>query len=275
MWYCTAVGLEDPARLRVDAGDAARRDDARAEAAAIVTAFRAAAAGDETHLVPAAQIAERLDVKSCLLRPGRKVEAWRRRGLAVEPLGTWVTQRTTTVDVPGDQIVRLLSVRYDGHADRAVSCVRASIKYGELRVARAGDLVVSHINAIHGGICVLPPELDGVAVSPEYTILAPRPGVSAHALWAILRSPEVRAELLTRASGLGRHRIDAELLLALPVPAPPPPLADSVDQAIRHALGLEAEAAALRARAQASIEAELDLRSEGAERIIAAFKPPR
>ena len=275
MWYCTAVGVEDSARQRVDAGDAARREAARAEVAAIAVALRASRAGDASHLVPASALTDRLDVKSCLLRPGRKVAAWQGRGLAVQTVGGWVTPRASAVDVAGDQPVRLLSVRYDGQAEAPVACAREAIKYTELRVARAGDIVVSHINAVHGAICVLPEALDGAAVSPEYTVLAPRPGVSAFALWAILRSPEVRAELLTRASGLGRHRIDAELLLALPVPAPTAAVAAAADEAFRRALVLEGEATTLRAQAQAAIEAELELRSESAERIILAFKPPR
>jgi type I restriction enzyme M protein len=272
MWYCTAVGIEDSARQRVSDGD--RRQEAHAEVATVLAAFRATRAGDGAQLVPAAQMADRLDVKSCLLHPGRKVQAWQRRGLAVATLGSFVTARAEKLTAAPDQRVRLLSVRYDGHAAET-SWLRATIKYSDLHVVRAGDLVVSHINAIHGGVCVLPAAMDGAAASPEYTVLTARPGVSADVLWAILRSPELRAELLARASGLGRHRIAANVLLRLPIPTPTAPVAAASEAAFRRALALDAEATAIRQRAQAELEQALDLRSDAAERILLAFKPPR
>lgn len=276
MWYCTAVGVDDSARQRVTPDDAARKEAAVKEVEAVVAAFRAAQAGTEkTYMVPAEMLKDRLDVKSCVLKPGRKNDAWKSHGLTVGPVKQWVTPREEPSTAEGEETVRQFSVRYDGQPGEPEEMLRETIKSPALYVVRTGDLVVSHINAVNGAICVIPDELDGAVVSSEYTVLTPKEGVSPYALWAILRSPEIRADFLTRASGLGRTRIDLDVLLSLPIPSPTDKQTKESSQAFAKALELEAEARRLRAEAQQELEKHMDLTSEAAERIILAFKPPR
>lgn len=275
MWYCTAIGVDDSARQRVTPEDAVRRDAAQKEVDAVLAAYLAAQRGTRTHLVPSSQIGERLDVKSCVLKPGRKTIAWQKMGLKVGPVRQWAKQRNEPLSVATDDIVRLLSVRYDGHPGEPEECIRETIKYSELFTVRAGDIVVSHINAVNGAICVIPDRLDGACVSSEYTVLCPADNVNAYALWAILRSPEIRADILTRSSGIGRHRIDQALLLDLPIPAPIGTSVNTTSRAFVKALELEAEAERLREEAQRALEATMDLSSKEAQEIILAFKPPR
>ncbi|WP_160174488.1 N-6 DNA methylase [Archangium violaceum] len=275
MWYCTAIGVDDSARQRVLPEDAVRREEATKEIFRVVEAFRKAQAGkDKAHLVPASRIGDRLDVKSCVVRLSRKAKDWEAKGLEVASLSQWVLPRVELWSGEPSETVNMLSVTYDGHAV-AEEKERDTVKGKDLYVARAGDLVASHINAVHGAICVLPAELDGSVVSPEYTVLTPKEGMSAHALWAILRSPEVRADMLASTSGHGRHRIDSSVLLQLRVPRPTAELSKSTVEAFKRARELEEEAAKLRAQAQSKLEREMALTSEEANNIILAFKPPR
>ncbi len=276
MWYCTSVGVDDSARQRVLAEDAVRREAAKKEIAAVVEAFKDSQQGQAPgNLVPAARIKDRLDVKSCLLKPGRKMGEWKKAGLEVGPLSTWLAPREEESTAGADDTVQLLSVRYDGFPEQEAT-VRDSIDYPRLYVARAGDVVVSHINAVNGAIAVLPPEMDGGVVSTEYTVLTPKDGVDPYAVWSILRSPEVRAELMTRSTGLGRYRIKSDLLLEeLNIPSPTTKAVVQRAKAFHDALKMEAQAQELRNQAQAAVEQDLGLRSKTAENIIAAFKPPR
>jgi type I restriction enzyme M protein len=276
MYYCTSVGVDDSARQRVLPEDALRREAAKKEVVAVVDAFQTSQQGNASrYLVPAARIADRLDVKSCLLKPGRKMSDWKKAELEVGPLSNWLDLREEESSADGDEIIQLLSVRYDGFPEQEPT-IRSSIDYPRLYVAHAGDIVVSHINAVNGAIAVLPAEMDGAVVSTEYTVLSPRAGVDPYTVWSILRSPEVRAELMTRSTGLGRYRIRSDLLLAeLNIPSPKTKAAVHRAKAFHDALTLEAKAQQLRNDAQTAIEQELRLRSEVAENIIAAFKPPR
>jgi type I restriction enzyme M protein len=256
--------------------DAVRHAAAKKEIVKVVAAFKKSQSGqDESHLVPATRIADRLDVKSCVLKPGRKVDAWKKLGVDVGKLSQWVQMRDEKSKAAPDEVVELLSISYDGFPERQPT-VRETIDYSHLYTAHTNDIVVSHINAVNGAIGVLPKDMDGAVVSPEYTVLTPLNGVDPYAVWAILRSPEVRAELLTRSSGLGRHRIKSPLLLdELVIPSPQTNIVVKKSKAFHDALKLEAEAARLRQEAQSEVEVALGLRSETADNIIAAFKPPR
>lgn len=276
MWYCTAVGVDDSARQRPSREDAANSKAAVAEIEEVLLAYDSARAGGSTaNLVPAARIKDRLDVKSCVLTPGRKLAAWKELGLDAKPLGEWVTAREEVDASGGEETVRLLSVAYNGYPKEPDEYPRESIKYGSLYIVHAGDIVVSHINAVHGAVCVVPDHMDGALVSPEFTVLEPKSNVSPHALCAILRSPEIRAEIVTRSSGLGRHRITAAVLLALPIPSPLSTTATKANDAFAEARRMEAAALALRAKAQEDLETSMDLRGVEAQRIIKAFKPPQ
>lgn len=275
MWYCTSVGVDDSARQRVLPEDAVRREEAKVEVREVIAAYEKAQQGkSRSHLVPAARVADRLDVKSCLLKPGRRVGDWKKAGIDVGPLSTWVELRDEEATADPEESVRLLSVRYDGFPEEEPT-IRDSIEYPRLYVAHAGDIVVSHINAVNGAIGVLQTQMDGAVVSPEYSVLTPKRGVDPYSVWAILRSPEVRAELMTRSTGLGRYRIKGELLLDLEVPSPTHPALRKRSNDFREALALERQAEELRSQAQTGLEDDLALTSKTALDIIAAFKPPR
>ncbi|MBN9685901.1 MULTISPECIES: N-6 DNA methylase [unclassified Corallococcus] len=275
MYYCRTIGVDDSARQRPTPDDAARRQAAADEVEAVIEAFKQAQSGaDKRHLVDAALLVDRLDVKNYVVKKGRRAADWQSRGLEVGPLSRWASRRKEVWVGEDSDVVRALKVTYDGRAEFEEK-ERDTLKYRDLYLARGGDIVVSHINAVHGAACVIPPELDGAVVSTEYTVLTPNESIDAYALWAVLRSPEVRADMLASTSGHGRHRIDSDLFLALQVPRPADAVMTSTANAFRRARELEEEAERLRAEAQEKLEEETELTSDEAHNIIAAFKPPR
>ena len=283
MHYCTVVGLDDPARQRVLPIDRENRERARAEVSAIGDLFDAFMAGNdaaEKWTVPPAAIADRLDVKHGLLRPSRLVPGWRRAGGsgALRDLVDvrWPIQEDTdeaSSETAGDG-QRYLRVRYDGFAEAGEDVAGESEGEHLFRV-REDDVVISHINAVHGAVAVVPYDLAGSVVTNEFTVCRSKPGVDPRLVWSLLRSPEARADLLILATGIGRTRVKTEQAMKLEVPAVEASVGDQLVSDLRRAEQLEAEASELRRAARQTFEERFGLANTKAEEIIAAFKPPR
>ncbi|HEY3282377.1 MAG TPA: N-6 DNA methylase [Armatimonadota bacterium] len=98
MYYCTKVGVDDPARARVLPVDRQNREEALAEIAAVRDLFHSFMTGRpaaEPWTVPPEGILDRMDVKNCLPRPGRLVQGWRADGVAVVSLGDLVVRHSS------------------------------------------------------------------------------------------------------------------------------------------------------------------------------------
>jgi type I restriction enzyme M protein len=291
MYYTTAVGVDDSQRQRALPVDRVNRELAAAEidrVAAMYEAFRRGEPKAKRWTVPPERLQGRIDVKSCLPKPARMVSTWRKGGAEVVRL-------TDLVDVvlPGgagedladdpdliitaesDELVTHLRVRYDGFPEAGEEIVACSSKYAYLYRVHEHDIVISHINAIHGAICVVPPELDGLVVTTEYSVCRAKPGKDPRIVWLLLRSGQVRSDLLLLSTGIGRSRVKWDAASAVQMPLPPKPLAGKVKRSLTRAEALEREAKQLRERAARELGADLRLESAEASKIIAAFKPPR
>ncbi|MYF07675.1 MAG: N-6 DNA methylase [Rhodospirillaceae bacterium] len=277
MYPCRYVGNDDPKRRRWMPGDDELRQQAIAEVGAAVGEYRRflGGNGDDSYIVPASRAVDRLDVKHCLID-----RDWRSAG-NLAPLSDFVTPKTfegdDLIDCPlHEEPVQLFTVKYDGTAaPERVILPRTDTEYAELYRVRTGELVISNIAATYGSVAVVPPELDGLVVSKEYTVLEANPGYDARVIWAILRSDEIRAEFLLRTTGANRTRIRWSDIREIAFPYP-----DAATEAafIRHME--EAEAARTKAQKEsvaaiAGLTDALSLQEEAAGLILDAFKPPR
>jgi type I restriction enzyme M protein len=90
---------------------------------------------------------------------------------------------------------------------------------------KAGELVVSGIDAVHGAVGVVPAELDGLVMSKEMFRYRVRSGSDAvpEYLQLLLRTTVARELLMGLVTGTSnRTRLEsAEQLLALPIPPLP------------------------------------------------------
>ena len=288
MHYCTIVGLDDPSRQRVLPIDTVNRERAKEEVQAIGELFEAFMKGDraaEKWMVPASAIKDRLDVKHCLLRPGRLLPKWK-RGDGCAALGDLVRVRWPLPDDAGDAAredvveadtadgdLRYLRVRYDGFAEAGEDLPTDGD--GQFFKVRAGDVVISHINAVNGAVAIVPVELDGAVVTNEFTVCRAKDGVDPRLVWSLLRTQEARSDLLILATGIGRTRVKTEQALKLDVPTVGADVADPLVKDLQRAERLEEEARRLRQEAREKFEAHFGLANQKAAEIIAAFKPPR
>ncbi|MEV6837921.1 hypothetical protein AB0N17_25990 [Streptomyces sp. NPDC051133] len=232
-----------------------------------------------------------MDVKACLPSAGRNVEKWKREGHRVaevrellrpafldpEDVTALSSERSEDVILAADsdEMVTLLRVRYDGTAESGETIAASDSTYDTLYRVRAGDIVISHINAVHGAIAVIPDQLDGLVATKEYTVCRPHVGYHPFLIWQMLRTPEARADLLLSSTGMGRTRVDWNIVSKLQLPVPSEEVSKATVDAIQKARDLEQQARELYQSAGTSIGTALNLDNQEARALLAAFKPPR
>lgn len=285
MYYCNHVGLDDTPRQRTLPIDRANRQKSADEIEAVAALWNSFLAGkcSGRWIVPSERLDDRLDVKSCLPQPQRQVKRWQANGYKVSPLRDMVVvfdeDSLADEDVistsEGDEEVTLLKIRYDGIAEAGDVKALSDIGYSVLYRVHADDIVISHINAVHGAIAVVPPELDGCVVSNEYTICRAREGYSPTLIWLLARSPEGRADLVLLASGMGRTRIRWENARDLTLAVPKASISDKAVALVAQSFDLARQAEQLRRDAEELVYQELGLDNPTAQKLIAAFKPPK
>lgn len=286
MYYCSWVGVDDPSRQRILPVDAVNRERAAEEierVTALYRAFQAGAPEAAEWTVKAGSIANRFDVKACLPEPEARVPDWEAAGFVIKPLGDLLelaidsgNRAEREIDTAvADELLTYLRVRYDGFCEAGEEISTADVAKQTLTRVETGDLVFSHINAIHGAVAVVPDEFDGLVVTSEYTVCRPSSELSASVIWALVRSPAARAEMLLLATGIGRTRVRWDELKKLRLPVPSDDVRQRIGDAVRRANQAEDQMRSLRAEANQTAATEMLLDNERSRSIIAAFKPPR
>jgi len=221
------LGLDDVVPRTRSSVAALARSKAEAEMSEIVDAFDAYLAGKKgAWLVPPERLTGRLDAK--FLRPW-SVSAlrkdWKSAGAESVQLEELVAPVNDPVVLDVATAYTFLRISYEGYAERGEEALGGEVSYSRIGRTKVGDIVVSNINAVNRAICVIPPGMDDLLVSNEFTVLRLRPGVKADPLylWSILRSTAVIAEWISGSSGVGRQRVDWDLLRTQRVPLLPQP----------------------------------------------------
>ena len=277
MYACRYVGIDDPKRRRWMPGDDERREQAGGEVETVVAEYRrfVEGGGDPAFLVSPDRAADRLDVKSCLIDDEwRAVDSTNKLSdvVVIKEFGT-----EDTIDCERHaEPVTLFTVTYQGTgaAGRTIF-PRTDTTYAELYRVRHGDIVISNIAATYGSVAVVPEELDGCAVSKEYTVLASRPGYYPRVVWAVLRSPEIRAEMLLRTTGANRTRISWKAIRGIVFPYPDTVAAEKFATVFENAEGARTEAVRRSLEAVAELNNTLGVDHDQAHHILEAFKPPK
>ena len=277
MYPCRYVGIDDPKRRRWMPGDDELRQQATAEVATVVGQYLKflEGDGDKSYIVPVNRIEDRLDVKHCLI--DRNWRGANNQSILSDFVELKHFEGNDLIDcLSHEEPVQLFTVRYDGTAvAERVILPRTDTEYPELYRVRAGELVISNIAATYGSVAVVPPALDGLVVSKEYTVLRSKGGYDAKVIWAILRSPLIRADLLLRTTGANRTRIRWSDIRDIAFPYP-----DVSEEKIFLSLMQRAESAQAAAMEAASAATDglteaLSLNPDDAGVILDAFKPPR
>lgn len=278
VYECRYLGLDDVVlRTRPSVADRARRL-ALEESDEVVAAFGAYMAGKRgPWLVTAGKAMGRLDAK--YLRPWRAAElekTWRLAGATSDVLGNLVDPVWEPVNLEPQREYAFLRISYEGRVERGEASLGAEVGYSDVATAHAGDIIVSNISAVYRAICVLPEWAEGLLISKEFTVLRPKKGVKTDGayLWAVLRSAAVVAEWLSGATGVGRHRVDWDLLRGQRIPLLPYGEQQKIGNEYRKAEEYEAKILKVREHAQTYL-ARLQLEGAVAVDRLARAKPPK
>ena len=277
MYACRYVGIDDPKRNRWMPGDDELRQNAVEEVATVVQEYKnfLDGVGKSEYIVPADRILDRLDVKHCLIdRNWRGPDAPTTLEDVVQPKVFPIEDIIECAE--HEDHVQLLTVRYDGTAaDGRVILPRTETEYQQLYRVRKDDIVISNIAATYGSVAIVPEQLDGLVVSKEYTVLMVRPEFDPKVVWAVLRSPEIKAEMLLRTTGANRTRIKWSNIRRISFPYPDKATADTFVKRIEDAEEARGKALLEEETAVAALNAALSLGQDSAFHILDAFKPPQ
>ncbi len=278
VYECRYVGLDDVV-LRTRPSIAERKKElAISEIHEVAAAFRSYLEGKRgAWLVPAERLSGRLDAK--YLRPWKASElasTWKKSGADSVALESLVEPIWEPVKLTPDREYSFLRISYDGRAEAGEKSLGREVGYSEVSTTKVDDIVVSNINAVHRAICVMPPEGESWLASKECTILRRKKGVKIDAayLWAVLRSAAVVAEWLSGATGVGRHRVDWELLRRQQIPILPYDQQKRIGDKFREARAYETKIRSLTSEALNVLSA-LELEGELAKDRLERAKPPK
>lgn len=272
------IGLDDVVPRTPPSVAEAARNAAQTETADVLRAFGEFLRGASgPWLVGPERLAGRLDAK--FLLPWSVTELadyWRSKGIECGRLGDVVDPVDEPVQIEPDEYYEFLRISYEGSAEPGERRLGREISYSKIRRAKPGDIVVSNISAVYRAICVMPEGLEHLLMSNEFTILRLKEGVQAdeYYLWSVLRTAGIIAEWLSGASGLGRHRVDWEVLQGQAVPLVRYDRQVQIGNMYRDISTREAEMLRLRRTAEESL-AYLELDGEAARDRLARAKPPR
>jgi len=112
-------------------------------------------------------------------------------------------------------------------------------------------------------------------VTSEYTVLSAIEGYDPLVLWAVLRSPAIRADMLLVATGANRTRISWSGIQNLKIPYPSEVEASKFSKKIRQALVEEVRIKKKQSSMIESLSSDLSLFSDKADNVLDAFKPPQ
>ena len=272
------VGLDDVVpRTRPSVAEAAGRQ-ATSEIAEIAEAFEDYLAGKKgPWIVRPDQLNGRLDAKSLLPWSVDQLEpTWQAVGIASTTLEALVDLVDEPVTLNPDERYGFMRISYEGRVERGEIALGREVSYSRIGRARVGDIVVSNISAVYKAICVVPDGMDHLLVSNEFTVMRLKPAADADPLyiWSVLRSTAVIAEWLSGASGVGRTRVDWEILKGQRIPLLAGPRQRDIGEMYRIAEDHERQGLALRERAESEL-IPLDLESAAAKDRMQRAKPPR
>lgn len=218
------------------------------------------------------QVEEYLDAverdAECLLRayifhpPGEQPTKW--------PMSELVRQRQPDVTVDGSAQYRFAGVYSFGRGVFPSSVKAGSeFAYERLSTVRAGDFTYPKLMAWEGALGVVPPECDGMVVSPEFPVFSVNTeDVLPELLDIYFRTPEVWPELAALSGGtnLRRRRLQPSVLLSYEIPVPSMATQLKLREAFRRIQALKAKHVAIRAANAALLPATL-------ERVFGAAEP--
>ncbi len=210
MTFSTKLGVDDKPITPSQRVILKAREEAEKEIIRILEDFKKFQNGEKGDWrVPSDRVKGKLDVKNCIPLKGRYVNKWLKQGFEVKPLYeifTPVTSGFKPSREGEDEEFNILTIKYDGYCSNEEKRIGSEIK-GKGTLVKEGDIVFSEYNAFYGAIGYVSEEFVDSFASDSYIVLKPKDKVEGLYAWSVLRTTEIRADLLDSAVGMGRSPI--------------------------------------------------------------------
>jgi type I restriction enzyme M protein len=221
MTFSTCLGIDDKPITTSQSVIQMAREEAELEISRIISDFAKFRNGEQgPWRVPSERITGKLDVKNCIPLKGRFVSKWEESGYEVKQLSeifTLVKANHTPKKDGEDEEYHILTIKYDGYCSNEEVRFGSDIK-GKGTLVREGDIVFSQYNAFYGAIGYVSEEYAGSFASSSYIVLKPQDKVEGIYAWSVLRTTEIRADLLDSAVGMGRSPIKWDSIKDVKIP---------------------------------------------------------
>lgn len=221
MKFSTCLGVDDKPITTSQSVIQKAREEAEKEINQIVSDYKKFMNGEQGEWrIPPERVQGKLDVKNCIPLKGRFVSTWIKKGYGVKRLCDIFTpiKRNFKPSTDGeDEQYHILTIKYDGY------CSNEEIRFGsDIRgqgvLVKEGNIVFSQYNAFYGAIGYVSEEFAGSFASSSYIVLEPNDKVEGIYAWTVLRTTEIRADLLDSAVGMGRSPIKWENIKDVQIP---------------------------------------------------------
>lgn len=221
MTFSINLGVDDKPITTSQSVIQKARDEAESEISRILSDFAKFKNGEPgPWRVPAERIQDKLDVKNCIPLKGRFVSKWEEDGYEVKKLSEIFTPINGNfrpkIDGEADEY-NILTIKYDGSCSNEEVRLGADIA-GKGTLVNEGDIVFSQYNAFYGAIGYVSEEYAGSFASSSYIVLKPQDKIEGIYAWSVLRTTEIRADLLDSAVGMGRSPIKWEDIQDVKIP---------------------------------------------------------
>ena len=177
--------------------------------------------GDRTVLtVPPERVEDRLDLKFVVPQQGRFIPLWEKEGHEIKKLAgvlTPVGELISPQEYPEREFT-LIKVSYSGICEPVEKLKGKNVVPTQMRLLHSGDLIFSNIRATDGAVGILPPELDGALVSKSFTVLRGQNYSDTVYIWSLIRTHEIRADMMSTSSGTGRYTTDWDQAKEVQIP---------------------------------------------------------
>ncbi|MBO7100483.1 MAG: N-6 DNA methylase [Bacteroidales bacterium] len=221
MTFSTCLGVDDKPITTSQSIIQKEREKAEKEIKKILSDYDRFKRGEKGEWrIPPERVTGKLDVKNCFPLKGRYVQTWVEKGYEVKRLSDIFTpvegEFKPSLDGEAEEY-KILTIKYDGYCSNEEIRLGADIQ-GKGTLVKEGNIVFSQYNAYYGAIGYVSKEYVGSFASSSYIVLNPTDKVDGIYAWSVLRTTEIRADILDSAVGMGRSPIKWDNIKDVQVP---------------------------------------------------------
>jgi len=221
MTFSTSLGVDDKPITTSQNVIQKAREEAEKEISRIIADYNKFKKGENGEWrIPSERVKGKLDVKNCISLKGRYISNWIKNGYDVKRLSDIFTPTKGNFkpsrDGEGEEY-KILTIKYDGYCSNEEIRLGSDIK-GKGTLVTEGNIVFSQYNAYYGAIGYVSNEFEGSFASSSYIVLEPIDKVDGIYAWSVLRTIEIRADILDSAVGMGRSPIKWDNIKDVQIP---------------------------------------------------------